>query len=865
MRQRINSYHFSVFDKFEDSAFDARPYSLTQVNPTKESFFKENFGGNIGGPLRIPHLYDGRDKTFVFLNVTGTRNENAVDSFGTVPTADEASGNFCNIGIPLFDPTSNFSGPRTALPCNISSMINPAAAGLLSFFPAPNVANTINGAQNFHLQTTTPSNAFNVNVHVLHTINSKLNVQATYNISQTSSTSVNGFPELTGNSSGRGQGLTLGATENISPRLNNNTTLQFTRQRTQGLNQFTDDTDIAATLGIDGVSTAPFDWNLPGIAFASFSSLSDPNASLRRNQTTRLSDGVTYALPKHTIKVGGELRSVDFNNFADPTPEGTYTFTGALSEQLYNEGGNWVPLCNAPGTTTLTSQQCSAYQFADFLLGFPENANVRFSGQPTYLHSWGWVGYATDDWHVNQHLTLTYGLRYEGITPPSELHGSMADLVLNPTFTEGAVVAAGGTSPFGGTLPQGLLHGDYKDFSPRIGLAWRVPGKFFEGKHTMVVRSGYGIFYSPTIYNTLANDLLNQPPFGTAQTAASETGQLLTLQNGFPASTVSGGITNTIAIDPNYTNAYAQIWNLGIETQISPSWLVTVTYTGTKGTHLELLSAPNQLAPGVTGAPLLVSNVTGGFTYESSGASSILNALQARLQRRMHNGMMFQLIYTYSKSIDDSSNIGGAGGTTVVQQFPLFDLERGLSAFDERHVITGNYYYELPFGERKKWLRSRWESAVFGGWRINGTVSFHTGTPFTAQYNPGTADFSGSGASFSYRPDQLMNPNLPSGQQTLTEFFNTAAFAAPANGVFGDAGRNTITGPDYFVLNASVSRSIQVGHDGNHRVDFRWDMVNLTNTPSFTSLGTILGSQTFGQITGAGPMRSMSMTLRYNF
>ncbi len=454
MRQRINSYHFSVFDKFEDSAFDARPYSLTQVNPTKESFFKESFGGNIGGPLRIPHVYDGRDKTFVFLNVTGTRNENAVDSFGTVPTSDEAAGNFCNIGIPLFDPTSsNFSGPRTALPCNISSMINPAAASLLSFFPAPNVANTINGAQNFHLQTTTPSDAFNVNIHVLHSINSKLNVQATYNISQTSSRSVNGFPELTGNSSGRGQGLTLGTTENITTRLNNNTTLQFTRQRTQGLNQFTDDTDIAATLGINGVSSAPFDWNLPGISFASFSALNDPNASLRRNQTTRLSDGVTYALPKHTIKIGGELRRVDFNNFADPTPEGSFTFTGALSEQLYNESGNWVPLCNAPATTTLTSQQCSAYQFADFLLGFPENTNVRFSGQPTYLRSWGWVGYATDDWHVNQHLTLTYGLRYEGITPPSELNGSMADLLLNPTFTQGAVVTAGGASPFGGSLP----------------------------------------------------------------------------------------------------------------------------------------------------------------------------------------------------------------------------------------------------------------------------------------------------------------------------------------------------------------------------------------------------------------------------
>jgi trimeric autotransporter adhesin len=865
LRQRINSYHFSVFDMFGDSAFDARPYSLTQINPPKESFYTESYGGNFGGPLRIPHVYDGRDKTFVFVNFTGLHNVNAVDSFSTVPTTAEAGGNFCGLGITLYDPTSsNFNGPRTALPCNISSMINPAASGLQGFFPAPNVAGTVNGAQNFHLQSTTPTDNYSLNVHVLQTINSKMNLNGQYNLSQGSSENIPGFPSLLVNNSSRGQLASIGFTDNISQRLIETVTLQFTRQRTQGLNLFTNVNDISGSLGITGISNNPFDWNTPQIAFASFSSLNDPNAALRRNQTTRLSNGVTYAMAKHTLKFGGELRRVDFNNFSDPTPEGAFTFTGASTEQLYNVAGSWTPMCNAPGTTTFTSQQCAGYQIADFLLGYPENTNERFSGQPTYLRSWGWVGYATDDFHVNQHLTLTYGLRYEGITPPSEIDGQMADLVVNPTFTQAAVVTAGGTNPFSGqTLPAGLIHGSYKDFSPRLYFAWRVPGKFWENEHTMVVRGGYGIFFSPTIYNTLSNDLLQQPPFGSADTSRAAAGQLLTLQDGFVPST-AGGITNTIAIDPNYRNFYAQIWNLGIETQITPSWLLTTTYTGTKGTHLELLSAPNQPAPGITNPVLLTGNVSG-YTYESSGADSIYNALQVRLQRRMHNGMMFQVIYTYSKAIDDASNIGGAGGATVVQQFPLFALERGLSTFDMRHNITGTYYYELPFGERKRWARGRTESAIFGNWRINGTVSFHTGNPFTAQYNAGTADFSGSGGNFSYRPNQVTDPNLPSGQQTLLDFFNTGAFAAPAAGQFGDAGRDTIIGPDYFTLGMSISRTIQVGHDGQHRVDFRWAITNLTNTPSFTGLGTILGTPTFGQITSAGPMRSMNMTLRYNF
>lgn len=862
LRQRINAYHFSVFDTFGDSALDARPYSLTQANPPKESFYAESYGGNFGGPLRIPHVYDGRDKTFLFINFTGVHNVNAVDSFSTVPTADETSGNFCGLGITLFDPTSsNFSGPRTALPCNISSMINPAAAGLQGFFPASNVAGTINGAQNFHLQSTVPNNNYAVNIHVTQAINAKLNLNGQYNFSQGSSESIPGFPTLLTNTSTRGQLASIGLNYNVTQRLIDSTTLQFTRNRSQGLNLFSGVNDVAGSLGIGGISGAPFDWNTPVISFASFSPLNDPNASLRRNQTTRLNNTWTYALPKHTIKWGGELRRLDYNNFSDPTPEGSFTFTGALTEQLFNVNGAWTPLCNAPGTTTFNTQQCAAYQIADFLLGFPQSTNVRFSGQPTYLRSWGWVAYGTDDWHVNQHLTLTYGLRYEGVTPPTELGGQMADLVLNSNFTQAAVVTAGGTNPFGGTLPNGLIHGFYKDFSPRLYFAWRVPGKFFEGSHTTVVRGGYGIFFSPSVYNTLSNDLLQQPPFGTADTSRSAAGEILTLQNGFvPPS--GGSITNTIAIDPNYRNFYAQIWNLGIEMQISPAWLLTTTYTGTKGTHLELLSAPNQPPPGVTNPVLLTSNVAG-YTYESSGADSIYNALQVRLQRRMHNGMMFQAIYTYSKSIDDASSIGGAGGS-VVQQFPFFALERGLSTFDMRHQLTGTYYYELPFGERKKWARGKVESAIFGNWRVNGNVSFHSGNPFTAQYNAGTADFSGSAGNFSYRPNQTADPNLTSGQ-TLLNFFNTAAFTAPTAGTFGDAGRGTIIGPDYFTLGMSISRTMQVGHDGQHRIDFRWAITNLTNTPSFTSLGTIFGTPTFGQITGAGPMRSMNVTLRYNF
>ena len=851
IQQRINAMHYSIYDYFGDSAFNARPFSLTQVNPPKIGTYTNRVGGNIGGPLRIPHLYDGRNKTFFFVNGEVARNQTPYDVFSTVPTLQERGGNFSDIpGIQLFNPMSNPNGVRTALGNSIpSGMINSASQALLAFIPQPNLPGLV---QNFHFQAISPSNTESINIHLTHTINSKVNFQANYNLRQSSSPVLTAFPTLNGNTTTRGQGVTLGLTENITPRLVHQSTFNWTRTHSQNSNQFTDTNDISAALGITGASTDPLNFGIPQSVFTSYTGLSEPLASLRAQQTTRYQDSVSYALPKHTIRVGGEIRRMNWNTLSDQDPNGIFTFTGLETAQLQQTPSG-----------TFSAMPGTGNAFADFLLGFPQSTSLRFSGQTNYLRAWGFVAYATDDWHVSPRFTLTYGLRYEGMTPPFELNGRMANLDVNSTFTSTGVATPGVVAPFSGSLPNGLVHGSYTNIAPRLGIAWRVPGKFFTGRRSMVVRSGYGIFYNTSVYTTLANSMLNQPPFATVD-SESAGANLLSFQKGFPQLGTSTLNLNTIAIDPNYHNGYAQVWNLGIETQLSPSWLVTGVYTGTKGTHLDLLRAPNRVLPGSTESTGSIANAAA-FTYDTFGGDSILHSMQWRLQRRMHNGMMFQAVYTYSKSIDDASSIGG-GAKTVVMEDPLFFLERGLSSFDLRHQITGNYLYELPFGERKRWARKGVSAAILGNWRINGTANWHTGTPFTAIFQE-AADFSGAGGSFSARANEIGDPNaIPAnGARTITEIFNTAAFAAPAAGTFGDAGRNTIEGPSFFILGASLSRTMQLGRDGQHRLDFRWETTNVTNHPNFTGIDTTINSSSFGRVTGIGGMRTMDMVLRLNF
>jgi hypothetical protein len=851
-RQAVNRVRFSFYDRYTNSAFDARPYSITGNEFPKISNHDERFGANMGGPLKIPHLYDGSRKTSFFANFQGEAQKAGVDTFSTVPTLAERSGNFCGLGITLYNPFSSLAGPRTALGngCQIPA-INPASEALLSYYPLPNVPGQT--AQNYVLQATTPQNTEGFNIHLLHTINAKFNLNIGYNFSSSRQDTLGAFPDIRGRTTTRGQNVDWGLTHNWSPKFLENTHLNWTRSRSQtrSSNSFVD--NISGNLGITGIATDPLDYGLPGVQFSSFTGFSDPVPALVRNQTLRFSDAVTWIHTKHTLTFGGEIRRIELNSDSNPNPRGLFRFTGVMTTQLTATGRTAVPL------TPLTEPY---YEFADFLLGLPYNTSVQFGAPNTYLRSWGFIGYAQDDFRVNKRFTFQYGVRYQSQTPPVELYNHLANLDLNSSATAVAVVTPGESGPFSGAYPRALLHGDYNQWAPRVGFAWD-PGI----KPRTIVRSGYSIFYNQSVYNTLAQKYLAyQPPFDQSENLYTSATQVLTLQQGFPSQADSNKILNTAGVSLDYRPAYAQIWMLGTETSFTQNWLLDLTYTGTKGTRLDLLRAPNRAPLGTsqldTQTELQIPYATS-FYYDQTGANSIYNALQVRVVHRFTRGVSFSGIYTYSKSLDNASSIGGSGGI-VVQQDGNYAAERGLSSFDMRHQFHFTSTYELPFGERNRWANRGWEEKAFGNLRLLNNITWHTGTPLTAYLGGSAANNSGTGSNFSERADQIGNPNFGICGGSSLGFFRAAAFATPAAGEYGDEHRGAIEGPCQFSWNLSIAKSVRFGPEQRHTLNASWEIQNLTNTPAFSGVGTTLGSTTFGRITGAGSMRSMDIMIRFN-
>jgi hypothetical protein len=403
-----------------------------------------------------------------------------------------------------------------------------------------------------------------------------------------------------------------------------------------------------------------------------------------------------------------------------------------------------------------------------------------------------------------------------------------------------------------------LFRGHYNNWAPRIGIAWQPTGKWFTGPHQMTVRAGFSKFYVESYLNTLAGEMANQPPFATANTLSESTAPVQPLSFLTNLSlALPGTLTNTVAVNPNYQVPYAMIWNGSIEYNLPHSMFMEVMDTGTRGIHLDELL-------GFSLASALPGNTTRnatGFTYDTTGAFSNFNALQVRFQKRMTHGLLFMARYTYSKSLDDASTIGG-GGQTVIQNNADPRGDYGLSSFDMRHQFLGNFTYQLPFGERQRFASKGWEKSVFGAFRVNASFTAHSGTPFTVRVfskNPACQNVPGVN---SERADQTGNPSLAN--PTVQEWFNTGAFSTPT-ACTGDAPRNSVTGPGAFTVNSGVSKTIQFGRDGLRRLDFSWNTSNLLNHVNFSGLSTVFGSSTFGQITGASAMRSMQFTTRLNF
>jgi hypothetical protein len=767
----------------------------------------------------------------------GTRSRNPFNATSTLPSALERTGDFSQSiirgPVVVYDSTTSQPFPDNRIP---ASRINPAASGLLSLFPLPNQPGLV---QNYQFLTSVPQNTDNLGLRLMQTLSRQNRLTGGFNFQSRSAETAQlfGFRDA---SSGRGMNVDLGWMHNFRPRFINNLHWNFSRNTNEALPFFAYGPNLAAQLGITGTSTSPINYGPPNLSFTNFGGLTDASAALGRNQSSALSESLTYVRGRHTWMAGGEYRRNQINNRSDQNGRGTFTFSGIRTSAF---DANGQPLAG------------TGFDFADFLLGLPQSSSIRFGSADTYFRGSIYSAFAQDDWRLRPNLTLNVGLRYEFPTPLKEKYNRIANLDIASGFTAVAPVTPETTGPYTGAFPGALINPDRNNFAPRIGLAWRP-----SSKHSLLVRAGYGWYYNGSVYNQIASRLAQQPPFAKTASINTSLANPLTLQNGF-ATGPSTEITNSYAVDRYYRVGYAQTWNLALQRDLPLSMVVELGYLGTKGTRLDIQRLPNRSAPG---SPLTaeqrrqIGNATG-FTFESSEGDSIYHAAQVRLSRRFRRGISANALYTFSKSIDNASTFGG-GGAVVAQDDKNLRAERGLSSFDRRQTLSVFYVLSSPAsGSSSRLVAHGLVGHLVKDWTMSGGITAQSGSPFTATVLGNLSDSGGTGSVGSGRADATGLPVSLSGS-----FFNPAAFMLPPPGRFGNAARNTIPGPGSFSLNLALGRSIHLD-ENRHSLELRMETTNTLNTVNISRIGTTVNASNYDLALAAGSMRTVQASLRFRF
>jgi len=817
----------------DNSALDARSFSLTGQDTPKPAYTHLQGTVSFGGPIRIPHLI--RNGPNFFVGYQWTRNRTASTQSTLMPTQLERNGDFSQTLNPLgrpvqiFDPNNGAPFIGNAVPQN---RISSQAKALLSLYPLPNLDG--NARFNFQIPIVSAMHQDSLQTRLNKTIGRKNQLSGSFGYQSTRTDSPNVFGFLdTGDTAGINAAVNWRYT--FSPRLFGNLGYQFSRLSARAAPYFANRQNISGDAGIQGNNQEPVNWGPPGLNFSGgIATLSDGRPSSTHNQTSAVSYAMLWSRARHNISFGGDFRRQQFNYLSQQNPRGDFTFTGASTQA----SANGIPV---PGTGS---------DFAGFLLGIPDTSSIAFGNADKYFRASAYDAYVTDDWRMNPGFTLNAGVRWEYGAPITEIYGRLVNLDIPSGFTAAAPVVA--SAPAGAltqqVYPDSLIHPDKRGFQPRVAFSWRPLSA-----SSMVVRGGYGVYYNTSVYQPIAIQMAQQSPLSKSLSVQNSPANPLTLANGFNAS--PAGAANTFAVDPNFRVGYSQNWQLSIQRDLPAALLLTATYQGGKGTRGMQEFLPNTFPVGALNpCPACPT----GFIYLTSNGNSTREAGQVQLRRRLHHGLTANLQYTFSKSIDDSA-LGGRGqGANVIAQNWL-DLagERSLSNFDQRHQLMAQIQYTTGMGVGGGTLLSGWKGALFKEWTIVSQINAGSGLPLTPVY---VTPVRGTGVTGSIRPDYAGAPvhAAPPGF-----FLNPAAYTAPATGRWGNAGRNTITGPAQFTLIAGLGRTFRVSD--RLSADLRVDATNALNHVTFPSWNTIVNSTQFGLPNIANPMRSVETTFRLRF
>lgn len=853
MRSGTNDLHGSAYDFLRNDKFDAENYFQNYFTPAgqprvKKTALRQNqFGGVIGGPVIIPKLYDGRNRTFFNFNYEGRRRrEPGAISTSLVPSDQMRNGDFSQLlnrrsatgaalpAIQIIDPLSNPASP-TPFPGNIipPNRISPTAKALLAYIPSAQnaLSDPISGI-NFRNPGTNSIDDNQYFVKVDHTFNENNKVFARYATNIPSWFSITSAPEFGYLVQARNNNLATQWLHLFSPTFLNEARFGISESRDDSFNPRANTDFTLEGIGIQGFNVLT-DGNRPltkrevGIPSMNITGFYSPaerdgGNGFDRNRVYQINDNVAITTGAHSMKTGFDYQRVTLFRGAANVPRGGFNFSG-------NVAGN---------------------PFAAFLLGAPTSTDSPEGLPLTDILQHRTALYFNDDWKPLRRLTLNLGIRWEYNSPATDVQGLWRSAEWRngqnnpPEFVPAQIR----------TVYQ-FYKPSKKQFMPRIGLAYRLTDDW-------VIRSAFGTYYNVHQLNNYSILNLNPPLSGSSNFANTISNGVFvpgaavynfTNPFGTPSPT---SLTNANVLTLDNFQPYVSQWSFDIQRRLPWEATLSVGYIGSKTTHLDNtieLNNPDPFIP--TGAsdtiqsrrpyPFIVDNgVTRPLSrirYLDSGGNSWYDGLQVSLRKRYSNGFVFTLAYTFSKTLIQGYGRNEGDGVNSNTYQNKFDRasEKGRVGFDQTHVLVSSFIYDLP---APRVLSKGFAGAIFSGWQTNGIISLRSGQPFTVSQgniiNTGNAPV---------RPDRASNGGLDN--PTVNQWFNPDAFqlvscansSMPERCHYGNSGVGILEGPGFKNVDFSMFKNF--GITERLKLQFRGEFFNLFNTPQFNVPNRSLNTQ----------------------
>ncbi|MEP6924354.1 MAG: TonB-dependent receptor [Pyrinomonadaceae bacterium] len=899
-----NQFHGVGYEYVRNRVFDANDFFSNRVGRKRPQRVQNQFGGNLGGPI-------WKNKAFFFADYEGTRIRQGILLTGQVPLQNELAGDFSSrlggnlfeviapnasgqcVGTGQFVRTGQIFNPATTRPnpCftsgtatnpyqrlavirdpypgNIISNINPTAARLATFYPAPNLP----GRSNNFVRTPSVSDDNNrFTTKLDYKLNAKNDVFGRYSYGKRDRFLPGVFGGIADGSDSSSRGLTTVKNHSLLIGWNYLASSSLINQFRFGYNYakaVTQQEPFGQGSSSDFVPGIPDDpliqGGLPAIllttgGFSPRLGSADFNPKFQKSKQFQFNDSVTLIRGAHTFRFGTDVLAPLRLNFLDiPVTRGRFAFSGiytALSPGL-SATGNSV---------------------ADFLTGIPVQAaltNVFQVSQRRHMYSF----FGQDDWKVTPKLTVNLGLRYDFGSPYYEANNKQTNfdqVAAAQATTQAQALASLVTAKDGNLGARTLVKPDRNNFAPRVGFAYSATDK-------LVVRGGYGIFYN--LLDRIGSEdqiSLNPPqvvqfqaqtPNGVFPVLGTSPTTGITLTNGFPANTLD---PNNIqvrnlqlrAVNPDSRTPNLQQGSIGVQYQFRQGWFAEANFVRTRGSKLYVLRDLNQPNPSVlvngiaTAQPRPFSQF-GIVEYRDDLGISNYKALETTVVKRFSDGYTVRAVYTFAQSKDNTGeHLTANGSSSSLPNSRDASLWYGYSDFDVRHRVVINGIWELPFGKDKAFLKEGIGAAILGGWELAGTFNHRTGRPFTVSQG---GDPLSIGTFQLTLPDQIGDPNLT--DPTINRWFNVQAFQALPVGAgrFGNQLRNQVRGPKFASLDLALHRSFGLWNESSN-LEFRWEVFNALNRANFALPNRDISGSNVGTITALqGDPRVMQFAVRLNF